>query len=213
MLFRSYDNLEPIQWPVGYETKSGQSRLFSDGRFYTKDERARFISIQPPQLASKLSASFPLYLNTGRLRNQWHSMTRTGLSEVLAEDNPEPLLEINPEDAEKYKLTDGNFANIQTNFGSCILRVKVTPSQAKNSIFAPIHWTDENSSNARIGALVAPYIDPISGQPELKATPASITPVTYKWQELLGEPDEDARDLLKRGVLTLETLDSLFRER
>jgi assimilatory nitrate reductase catalytic subunit len=112
-------------------------------------------------------------------------MTRTGLSEKLAKDNSEAFVEINPQDAEAAELVDGGFAIIQTVHGQCVMRVNVTERQAKQSIFVPIHWTDENSSNDRVGALVAPNIDPISGQPELKATPARVSPILFKWEAYL----------------------------
>ena len=180
-----YNSLEPIQWPVYPETSHGQTRFFEDGKFYTSDQRANFVSIKTPHLASTLTPEFPLYLNTGRLRDQWHTMTRTGLSEKLAKDNSEAFVEINPQDAEAAELVDGGFAIIQTVHGQCVMRVNVTERQAKQSIFVPIHWTDENSSNDRVGALVAPNIDPISGQPELKATPARVSPILFKWEAYL----------------------------
>ena len=180
-----YENLQPVQWPVRRESQQGQARVFEDGIFFTSDQRARFIAIKEPRLASNLTEQFPLYLNTGRVRDQWHTMTRTGLSEKLARDNPEPFIEISPEDAAKNNLKNGGFSLVKTVHGQCILRIKVTDRQAANSIFAPIHWTNEHSSNARVGSLVSPAIDPISGQPELKATPVAVSPVLYKWEGYL----------------------------
>ncbi|MFM9153340.1 MAG: molybdopterin oxidoreductase family protein, partial [Methylocystis sp.] len=180
-----YENLQPVQWPVRRKGQHGQARFFEDGVFFTSDQRAHFIAIKEPQLASNLTEQFPLYLNTGRVRDQWHTMTRTGLSEKLARDNPEPFIEISPEDAVKNKLKNGGFGLVKTVHGQCILRIKITDRQATNSIFAPIHWTNEHSSNARVGSLVSPAIDPISGQPELKATPVAVSPILYKWEGFL----------------------------
>ena len=180
-----YANLEPLQWPVYSENSHGQARFFEDGRFYTADHRANFVSIKPPRLASALTREFPLYLNTGRVRDQWHTMTQTGLSEKLTKDASEACVEINPRDAEENKLKDGGFAIIETVYGQCTMRVRVTDRQARQSIFVQIHWTDENSSNSRVGALIAPNFDPMSGQPELKATPATVSPKSFKWEAYL----------------------------
>ena len=113
------------------------------------------------------------------MRDQWHTMTRTGSSPRLARHLPEPFIEINDADARLFSLTDGGFARVSTEWGACVLRVIVTDRQPRGQIFAPIHWTDATSSNARIGALVAPFTDPISGQPEAKATPATLAPRAF----------------------------------
>ena len=106
-------------------------------------------------------------------------MTRTGASPRLARHLPEPFVEINPEDAAAFGVVDGGFARLATEWGVCVLRARVTDRQPKGNVFAPIHWTDETSAQARVGALVAPFVDPVSGQPESKATPAAIAPCAF----------------------------------
>jgi assimilatory nitrate reductase catalytic subunit len=118
-------------------------------------------------------------LNTGRVRDQWHTMTRTGKSPRLGAHSDEPCVSVHPADAEAFAVTDGGFARISTLHGSATLRVTVTPSQRRGEIFAPIHWNGTTASDARVGALVQQACDPISGQPELKATQATIAPVSY----------------------------------
>ena len=76
-------------------------------------------------------------------------------------------------------MVDGGFARVATDYGQCILKVAVSERQQRGMLFAPIHWSEENASSARVGALVAPFTDPFSGQPENKATPASIVPYEY----------------------------------
>ncbi|MCX7898810.1 MAG: (2Fe-2S)-binding protein, partial [Methylocystis sp.] len=127
----------------------------------------------------------PLRLNTGRIRDQWHTMTRTGASPRLSRHLPEPFVEINPQDATLYGVEDGGFATVRTQYGDCALRVIVTDRQPPGQIFAPIHWTDETASHARVGAVVAPLVDPHSGQPESKATTAAIAPTKYARQGFL----------------------------
>jgi assimilatory nitrate reductase catalytic subunit len=121
----------------------------------------------------------PLRLNTGRIRDQWHTMTRTGTSPRLGAHLPEPFVEVHSDDAARYGLADGSFARVTTDHGQCTLKVVVSSRQQRGMLFAPIHWSETNASAARVGSLVAPLTDPFSGQPEAKATPASIAPYEY----------------------------------
>jgi assimilatory nitrate reductase catalytic subunit len=180
-----YDALAPVQWPIHAGENEGRSRLFGDGEFFTPDRRARFVAPEPPALKTQTSASYPLRLNTGRVRDQWHSMTRTGVSPRLARHLPEPFIEISPDDARLFGVADGGFARVATALGGCVLRAVVTDRQPRGQAFAPIHWSDETASHARVGALAAPFTDPLSGQPESKATPASIAPCAYSLQGFL----------------------------
>ncbi len=175
----AYDALEPTQWPIRAGESKGRARLFSNGGFFTLDRRARFVAPEPPALKTKTSTLYPLRLNTGRVRDQWHTMTRTGSSPRLARHLPEPFIEINGADAHLVSVMDGGFARVLTQWGACVLRVIVTDRQPRGHVFAPIHWTNATSSNARVGALVAPFTDPISGQPEAKATPAALAPCAF----------------------------------
>ncbi len=179
-----YDALDPIQWPLRKDAMPS-ARLFANGEFFTADRRARFVPPALPALREQTSASFPLRLNTGRVRDQWHTMTRTGASPTLGAHRPEPFVEVHPRDAEEHGLTPGNFARVRTAHGSCVLRVSSCEGQQCGSLFVPIHWSDANASSARVGDLVAPHTDPFSGQPESKATPAAIEPVRFAMRGLL----------------------------
>src|SRR3954464_3939371 len=106
-------------------------------------------------------------------------MTRTGESPRLGQHLPEPFVEIHPDDAARHGLADRDFARVTTDYGQCTLRVVVSERQQRGMLFAPIHWSEANATGARVGSLVAPYTDPFSGQPENKATPASIAPYEY----------------------------------
>jgi assimilatory nitrate reductase catalytic subunit len=174
-----YDALEPVQWPVPDGEPWRDRRFFADGGFFTPDRKARFVAPEPPALKEDTSAAYPLRLITGRIRDQWHTMTRTGLSPRLATHLPEPFVEVHPDDARVAGLTDGGFAQVATAHGSCILRVAVSENQRPGSLFVPIHWSNETASCARVGDLVSGATDPYSGQPEAKATPAAITPVFF----------------------------------
>jgi assimilatory nitrate reductase catalytic subunit len=169
-----------VQWPVCHGEKPHEHRFFAVGGFFTPDRKARFVAPEPPALKESTSAAYPLRLNTGRIRDQWHTMTRTGLSPRLAAHLPEPFVEVHPDDASAARLRDGGFARIATAHGSCVLKVIVSENQRPGSLFVPIHWSGATSSCARVGDLVSPQTDPYSGQPEAKATPAAIEPLSFK---------------------------------
>src|SRR5712671_6013535 len=173
-----FDVMAPVQWPIRLDGQP-QARFFSDGGFFANEGRANFIAPEIPALRTETHAGRPLRLNTGRIRDQWHTMTRTGSSPRLGQHLPEPFVEVHPDDAIRFGVADGGFARVVTDYGQCTLKVAVSERQQRGMLFAPIHWSEANASTARVGALVAPFTDPFSGQPENKATPASIAPVEY----------------------------------
>ncbi len=173
----AYDALLPTQWPIVSEAAGGNARLFAQGRYAFASGRAKLVAIEAGRLATPTCEAFPFVLNTGRVRDQWHTMTRTGLSPRLATHVSEPFVEVHPSDAEAVGLAQGRLARLTTRFGEAVLRTMLSDGQQPGSLFAPIHWSAINSSAARIGALVAPATDPVSGQPEAKATPARIAPL------------------------------------
>ena len=176
----AYEGLAPVQWPLKQGERVGVARLFTRGAFPTPDGRARFVELKKPALSLAPSSDFPLMLNTGRMRDQWHTMTRTGRSPRLGAHAPEPFVSVHPQDAAQLGLTIGGFAQIGSPFGQALLRVDVTEAQEAGAVFAPIHWSGESSSHGRVGALVNPATDPFSGQPELKATPVRLTPLRFE---------------------------------
>jgi len=174
----AFDAMAPVLWPHRSD-ETGQQRFFAGGEFFTNDRKARFVAPERPALRTEINEGRPLRLNTGRIRDQWHTMTRTGKSPRLGAHLPEPFVEVHPDDAARHGLADGSFARVTTDHGQCTLKVVVSPRQQRGMLFAPIHWSEANASAARVGALVAPITDPFSGQPEVKATPASILPYEY----------------------------------
>ncbi|RFB79861.1 nitrate reductase [Methylovirgula sp. 4M-Z18] len=173
-----YATLAPVQWPVPDESAQGEPRLFAEGGFAHADGKARFVALAQPYLAARTSEAYPFLLNTGRVRDQWHTMTRTGLSTTLAGHIPAPFLDLHPEDAAKLEVADGEFVHVESAHGQAEIRVSVTDAQPRGTAFAPIHWTDATAGRARIGSLVHGFVDPISGQPESKAVPVAIRRVT-----------------------------------
>ncbi|HEY5216327.1 MAG TPA: molybdopterin-dependent oxidoreductase, partial [Pseudolabrys sp.] len=174
-----FNALDPVQWPARVGEPGGEIRFFAQGGFFTPDLKARMIAPALPAPNAALSPQFSFRLNTGRVRDQWHSMTRSGLSPRLAGHLQEPFVEVHPLDAAAAGLHPGGFARVSSPYGACVLKVVVSDGQRRGSLFAPIHWSDQTASSARVGELVAPATDPYSGQPEAKATPAAIAPVEF----------------------------------
>src|SRR5258708_25805141 len=115
-------------------------------------------------------------LNTGRVRDQWHTMTRTGDVPSLAQHTPEPFLDVHPHDAAQAQLVDGGFARIESRHGATIMRVRVTETQSAGEVFAAMHWSESNASTGPADRLVGGAGDPGSGQPELEATAVMALP-------------------------------------
>jgi assimilatory nitrate reductase catalytic subunit len=178
----AYDGLEPVQWPLRRGDTEGTKRLFAQGGFVHADGKARFVTLAKPELKAARSQDYPLLLNTGRVRDQWHTMTRTGLSPRLAQHRNAPFVEVHPDDAARFGLSDGGFAAVSSPHGQVELRVVVTDSQQRGCLFAPIHWTDATAARSRVGSLVHALTDPVSGQPDSKAVPVAIRPWTIQAQ-------------------------------
>jgi len=172
----AYDAMEPFRW--------GGEHPFADGHFSTEDGRARLVPVAQKPLPEPL-AKWPLTLNSGRYRDQWHTMTRSGLAPKLARHRAEPLVEVHPDDGTRLDLSDGGLARVETPQGAALYRVAFSSGQRPGELFVPIHWTDRTSSGGRTGLLPRPLVDPVSGQPGFKRTPASIAAVTPKWRGFL----------------------------
>jgi assimilatory nitrate reductase catalytic subunit len=188
-----YAALEPVQWPV--RGNGGTPRLFADGRFFTPDGRARMLPVVPRPPAGHPDQAYPLLLNTGRVRDQWHTMTRTGRAPRLSLHIAEPFVAMHPDDASACGLGDGGLATVISPRGEALLRVRLDNGQARGQVFAPIHWNDQTAAAARIGSLVAAHVDPVSGQPEFKQTAVRVVPYAVRWQGFLLSRDSLAAPL------------------
>jgi assimilatory nitrate reductase catalytic subunit len=174
------ETLAPVQWPAPKGEPHRERRFFAFGGYFTPDGKARFIATARPAPRAATTRRFPFRLNTGRIRDQWHTMTRTGTSPRLSAHLPEPFVEVHPDDA--AGLTDGGASPRSRHAGARACSRFISDRQRRRSLFAPIHWSRVNASSAHIGDLVMPHTDPFSGQPESKATPASIAPVSYEFR-------------------------------
>lgn len=180
-----YDQLPPLQWPVTASRPQGTPRMYEDGHFQTPSGRARLLPVTPRPPGGPLSDRYPLVLNTGRIRDQWHTMTRTGKSPRLSGHDTEPFVELHPGDAKKYGIEAGELTHVRSRWGEVTVRAKVLEQQLPGSIFIPMHWNDQFAGAGRVGGLVNPLVDPISGQPEFKHTPAAIEAFRPHWHGFL----------------------------
>jgi len=169
----AYDGLAPFQWPQAKAGGPKETRFFANGNFYTPDRKARFVPVTP-QAASRTTGAFPFVLNTGRIRDHWHTMTRTGKSPRLSQHLAEPFAEIHPSDADRLKIRDAEIVRVETPLASILVRALRSSRPAPGSLFVPMHWTDQYAASARVDALVPSTTDPISGQPASKNIAARV---------------------------------------
>ena len=187
-----YHNLAPIQWPVTRANPQGTERLFDDGRFFTATGRARMVAVKAALPGQSLCGRFPFVLNTGRVRDQWHSMTRTAQAPRLLSHVDAPFVSVHPADAGALGLAAGDLAELRSAQGWVRLDVRPDEGLRPGTLFAPIHWNDQFAAAARVGALIAPLADPHSGQPESKFTPVALRRLAVsRWLYLVSREDID----------------------
>jgi assimilatory nitrate reductase catalytic subunit len=180
----AYEALRPTQWPCPRPGRGrSRPRLFARGGFPTPDGRARMLPLAV-KAAEKLD-NYPLILNTGRVRDQWHTMTRTGRVPRLMTHAAGPRLTLHPRDAVRRGIEDGGLARIESLHGSAVLRASIDDTVRAGNVFVPMHWTDEFSSSGPVGQLVHAATDEVSGQPDLKGTKVQVTALTETWRGLL----------------------------
>ena len=184
-----YGNLQPLHWPLPRGTSRSPSeakRLFGDGNgFATADGRARFVPTPYRAPAVPTDEQFPFVLNTGRVRDQWHTMTRTGRLPRLMAHQREPRVDICSEDMARLHLKEGDLVRVENQHGAVVLPFRIVDGLRAGEVFASMHWTDQFTSTGPIGRLVGGATDPVSGQPELKASPVRLTAVAPQWHGLL----------------------------
>ncbi|WDZ76905.1 molybdopterin-dependent oxidoreductase [Ensifer adhaerens] len=169
----TYDALAPFQWPQPQGTPTGETRFFADGGFFHADGRARFMAVAGA-VPDRVNGDYPFTLNTGRVRDHWHTMTRTGKSARLSAHLAEPFVEIHPRDAMDLHIAPADLVALASPNGSAIVRALITERQARGNLYVPMHWSDQFAAKARIDALVPPITDPVSGQPASKNVAVAI---------------------------------------
>ncbi|VAX06810.1 Assimilatory nitrate reductase large subunit [hydrothermal vent metagenome] len=180
-----YEYFQPRQWPVTEEQPDGTTRMFSDGKFFTRNKRAQFIAVAASTPAHATNEKYPLVLNSGRVRDHWHTLTRTGKSARLSAHIFEPFVELPCHYAKENYISEGELVRVRSHWGEAVVRAKLSDNLLPGNVFMPIHWSDQFSSQATVNALVNPATDPVSGQPEFKHTPVQIETYAANWYGFL----------------------------
>ncbi len=159
-----------FQWPVPHATHPGTPRLFTDKSFLTIDKKAHFnVPSSLYNNSEETNVDFPLILNTGRVRDQWHTRTKTGKVKRLLTHIPQPFLEINKVDAYLRKLKDGDIAVIKSRRGEVQVKVNVTNEIRDGVVFLPMHWGKVlNNDYGRANNITNDIVDPVSKEPDFK---------------------------------------------
>lgn len=190
----SYAALEeaPQQWPLPEGQTTGRARLYEDGIYPTPDGRARFAALPWQPLAEERVSEFPFSLTTGRLRDHWHGMTRTGTLGRLFGHVPEPRIDLHPDDLPPLGLQAGDLVQVTSKRGHIVVPVQADDGVAPGQAFMAMHWGSEYLSGrdrdgrplAGVNALTTSAHCPRSKQPELKHAAVRIEPAGLGWSLL-----------------------------
>ena len=188
----SYDRLrgssEGIQWPSPEAEQGSTERLFSDGQFATPDGRARFHVVRQEGPAEELDATYPIALITGRVKDQWHTRTRTGKVPKLNKSEPGPFLEIHPHDARSLAVAEGDSLRVVSRRGAFVAPARVTDAVPAGSVFAPFHWGPLWSPDSTPNLAASEAFDARSKEPELKFAAVRLEHAGEPLVEPVGEP-------------------------
>ncbi|WP_420833817.1 molybdopterin oxidoreductase family protein [Vibrio pelagius] len=194
---KGYGELTPQQWPVlEYQPDIIEQRMFTDGEFFTESGKAQFIAVEHDKPIADTSVEFPLIMNTGRIRDQWHTMSRTGLAAGLGEHTPEPFVAMHPDTVAELNLdefgldafnhaTVNPVVRVRSAQGECQARLVVTKEMRREQVFMPIHWNAPTAKDSKPCDLILPHTDAASGQPEFKHTPVIVEPCGYRSEAAL----------------------------
>lgn len=177
-----WDNLAPIQWPVTADAPRGTARLLETGQGWHPSGRLQLIAVDPQNAQAQTTAHYPLLLNTGRIRDQWHTMTRTGTVPRLMQHQPLPWVLIHPDDAAHQGIGEQSLLRLSSPRGWALGYARISAGQRPGELFMPMHWNNHFASQSRVNALVASVVDPHSGQPESKQTAVRLQRINAPWQ-------------------------------
>jgi assimilatory nitrate reductase catalytic subunit len=168
-------------WPFPAGAAQGQPRLYTDGRFPTPSGRARFAAVPHRGVAEPRDARFPFALNTGRLRDQWHGMSRTGTVGRLYAHEPEPALDMHPQDLARLRVADGDLVRLESRRGNLVLPVRSSDAVSPTQVHVAMHWGSEFVTGG-INVLTSPAVCPQSRQPELKHAAVRVVKAELPWR-------------------------------
>ncbi|MBY0340058.1 MAG: molybdopterin-dependent oxidoreductase [Rhodocyclaceae bacterium] len=195
------ENAGPKQWPLREGEQNGKSRLYADGIFATPDGKARFLPTRHIGTVDVTDARFPLRLTTGRLRDQWHGMSRTGSVARLYAHEREAVIELNRTDMQRRDLKDGDLVKAANKRGKIVVRVRASDSLRPGLAFMAMHWGRHFMDNGGANVLMPETYDPTSKQPELKHTSIRVEKFDPKWRLVAMcrvAPGADAAEVMAR---------------
>jgi len=176
------DEAGPQQWPYAADAREGLARRYTDGLFATDNGRARFHATRYQPVADAVNARYPFRLTTGRLRDQWHGMSRTGRLGRLFSHAPEPALTMQSMDATRRGLNDGDLVRVSSRRGTLVLPVQLSRDVQSGAVYAPMHWSGQFMSSGGINETTHGAVDPHSKQPELKHAAVRIERAELPWR-------------------------------
>ena len=193
----------PQQWPLPEGAARGKARLYEDGVFPTADGRAQFYNAPYKPVAEVIDARYPLHLNTGRLRDQWHGMSRTGKVARLFAHVDTPLLSMSRRDMELRRLGDGDLVHVKSRRGALVMQIEASEGLRPGQCFVPMHWGGRFMNGLGVNTLTMPVFDPVSKQPELKHAAIQVSKADLPWRM--------AALCVGNGAALLETVQPLLR--
>jgi assimilatory nitrate reductase catalytic subunit len=172
----------PQQWPFKTGDVTGKARLYSDGVFQKPDGKAQFMNAVYQGTADKTNARYPLHLLTGRLRDQWHGMSRTGNVAQLYNHAEEPVIHMSTDDMMRRSIKNGDIVKVSNMRGSLVLPVQMSDEVKPSQTFIPMHWGSQSMHGLGVNALMPSAYDQVSKQPELKHTAVKLEKLDLPWR-------------------------------
>ncbi|WP_153109101.1 nitrate reductase [Propionivibrio limicola] len=206
------DRLGPQQWPFQANASAGTPRLYADHRFAHADGKARFIALETTLTAEAPDADYPFRLVTGRLRDQWHGMSRTGRIPRLYAHEPEPNVRLHPSDMEKHGWTVDTLLRLSSARNSIVLPVAASEDVRPGQAFVAMHWGRRSLSHDGVNALTVSAFDPISKQPELKHAAVRIEAADLPWRLTALRSAGDGGDAAEIALAWRAKLEPLLGE-
>lgn len=176
------DGKGPQQWPFPESATEGKMRLYTDGTFQKPGGKAQFANTIYKPTAEKTDARHPMHLLTGRLRDQWHGMSRTGNVAQLFNHAEEPLISMHPDDMQRRSLKSGDLVKVSNKRGSLVIRAQASEEMMAAQTFIPMHWGGQYMNGLGVNALMPSAYDQRSKQPELKHAAVKLEKLELPWR-------------------------------
>ena len=187
----------PQQWPFPEGATVGKARLYTDGIYPTADGRAKFANVRYLPTAEVIDARYPLHLNTGRLRDQWHGMSRTGMVARLYSHVESPVLSMHTDDMARRALKTGDLVRIKSRRGELLVPVAESDDMRIGQVYMPMHWGSRYMSGLGVNALTMDARDPVSNQPELKHAAVQVEKMPLPWHMAVMRRDNAVARMLR----------------